>query len=720
MKAKYISLIVILFIPVIISAQVVNIEGGVNVVAQGNISLVIDQGGVKNEGIFIPGNSTVYFDGGPATAISGTQPITFYNATFRGTGNKLNSGNASVINTLAVEGTTVLDADGATNDKPFTILSSDSITGRVDILTTGNIIGNITVERFINTGNGVGEHAKSWQFLATPTNGQTYFQAWQESGLTPAGYGTWISGTGIGFDATTVLPSIKYYNATSVNWTAVTNTGNPLQNSLGYMLFVRGDRTVTTFNGAPNNTNMRSKGVLFTALNPPSSVAVAANQFQTFGNPYASRIEFNKVYLASTGINDVFYAWDPKLNGTYNFGGYQTISGVAGYIPTAGNGTDYYPAGVPSPNIESGQAVFVQGNVTGGNVNFNENCKVSGSRLVNRGNENFPQGRRFLFTTLFSNTGKIADGNIVAFENGLGNEFNDLDAVKIMNAGENLGISRNSNLLSVEAREEVISSDTIFYHLQNLRQQSYQFRFSPVNMQSGLTAFLIDRFNNTNTPISLTDSSFIDFTIGAGISSQAADRFILVFRQSIVVPVMFVNISANRNRDQSNQVNWKVDNEINLREYVIERSMNGRNFNDIGNTLLIENNGGTATYEYKDERPIIGVNFYRIRAISRNGGIQYSNIVKVVSVNESISIEVNPNPVQDNTINILFRNQVKGNYTLQLINVIGQVIFNSNVFIDKTEFLHTIRPGKVLAKGTYQLSLIKEEGSNIITKVIVE
>ena len=123
MKAKYISLIVILFIPVIISAQVVNIEGGVNVVAQGNISLVIDQGGVKNEGIFIPGNSTVYFDGGPATAISGTQPITFYNATFRGTGNKLNSGNASVINTLAVEGTTVLDADGATNDKPFTILS---------------------------------------------------------------------------------------------------------------------------------------------------------------------------------------------------------------------------------------------------------------------------------------------------------------------------------------------------------------------------------------------------------------------------------------------------------------------------------------------------------------------------------------------------------------------------------------------------------------------
>lgn len=720
MKTKVKVLIIYLFIPCVIYAQVVNINGGVQLVAEGNISLVIENGGIKNDGIFIPGNSTVFFDGGPVTAISGSQPITFFNATFKGTGSKVNSGNASVINTLAIEGTTVLDADGTTNDKPFTILSSDTLTGRVDIITNGNITGNVTVERFINTGTGTGEHAKAWQFLATPTTGQTYFQAWQEGGLTPSGYGTWVTGTGTGFDATTALPSLKYYNAAGINWTAVTNTGNPLQNKLGYMIFVRGDRTVNTFNGTPNNTNMRSKGVLFTPVNPPASIAVAANQFQTLGNPYASRIEFNKVFLASSGINDVFYAWDPKLNGTYNFGGYQTISGVAGYIPTAGNGTDYYPAGIPSPNIESGQAVFIQGNATGGNVNFNENCKVSGSRLVNRGNDTFPQGRRFIFTTLFCNTGMIADGNIVAFENGLGNEINGLDAVKIMNTGENLGISRNGHMLAVEAREEVMNSDTIFYHLQNLRQQAYQFRFSPVNMQSGLTAFLIDRFNNTSTIISLTDSSFVDFTIGAGNSSLAADRFMLVFRKATVVPVMFVNISATRNSDMTNQVNWKVDNELNLREYVIERSINGRHFSDIGNTQLIANNGGIATYGFQDERPFNGVNFYRIRAIGSNGHIQYSNIVKVDPVKFATGITVNPNPVQDNSIKIYFRNQPKGNYKLQLINLIGQVILNANVYVDQSEFVYIVRPEKVLAKGVYQLNIIKEDGSSVAENVIVE
>ncbi len=337
--------------------------------------------------------------------------------------------------------------------------------------------------------------------MSTPTTGQSVYHSWQENGSAPAGYGTWITGTGSGFDATTALPSLKYYNESAVNWTAVTNTGNSLVNKLGYMLFVRGDRTVTTFNGTPNNTVLRSMGQLFSPTNPAPSVTVSANKFQTFGNPYASRIAFSSVFDASTGINDVFYVWDPKLAGSYNVGGYQTITGIAGYIPTVGTpptgnpASDYYPAGVPSPYIESGQAVFVKGNGSGGNVNFNENVKVTGSRLVNRpANINEPVSRRqFLFTTLFTNTGNIADGNIVTFEKGFGNELNENDAEKIMNVGENFGLMRNGSILAVEAHEPVKATDTIFYNMNNLRRQPYQLRFAPVNMGSNKPPAIINR-----------------------------------------------------------------------------------------------------------------------------------------------------------------------------------------------------------------------------------
>ncbi len=704
-------------------AQVVNINNGVQVVANGNINLVVDNGALKNDGVFKADSSTVIFNGGANPAvITGSLPIVFFNLTFSGTGTKVNNTDASVLATLAVNGTTVVDADGISDNKPFTLKSSDTATANVDILTTGNIIGNVTVERYINIGTNAGQHAKSWQFLATPTTGQTYFQAWQEGGLTPAGFGTWVTGTGTGFDAVSALPSLKYYNPPTNSWIGITNTGDQLQNKLGYMLFIRGDRTVTTYNALPNNTNMRSKGVLFTPLNPPASVTVPANLYQSFGNPYASRIEFNKVYQASTGINDVFYVWDPKLNGTYNLGGYQTLSGITGYIPSAGSPTSYYQAGVPSPFIESGQAVFVFANAAGGNVHFNENCKVGGNRLVNKGpaiNANSFPGRQFLFTSLFSNTGVIADGNIVAFQDGLGNELNEYDAEKIINAGENFGISRDGKILAVEARETIAENDTVFFHFQNLRQQSYQLRFAPLNISTTQTAFLIDRYNNNSTIINLSDSSIFNFTITADAGSANPDRFILVFKQLVIVPVIFVNIVAARNNDQTNTVTWKVTNETNILEYKIQRSANGLTFNDIGETSTVINTGGISTYQYVDAIPLPGINFYRIKAMENSGQTLYSAIVKIEPLNQPEGIIIYPNPVVDKLIHLSFTNQKKGHYSMELTNKVGQVIYRNSVYVNQNNFEEIIKLGKTMASGTYQLIITREDGTKFSKQVVV-
>lgn len=509
--------------------------------------------------------------------MAGSSPAQLFPGTF---GNinamnhlEINNPSGIVLNkTFYITGSLIPTAGIINVNARIILSSSDTATASVDIIQPGASIvysgpGNFVVERFINTGTSPGQHTKTWQFLSTPTTGQSIYQAWQENGSAPAGYGTWITGTGSGFDAATALPSLKFFNEAAVNWTAVTNTGNSLVNKLGYMLFVRGDRTVNTFNGTPNNTILRSTGQIFTPTNPPPSVAVSANKFQSFGNPYASRIEFNRVYNTSTGINDVFYVWDPKLAGSYNVGGYQTITGITGYIPTVGTppagnaATDYYPAGLPSPYIESGQAVFVKGNATGGNINFNEQVKVSGSRLVNRPvNPNNPVTRRqFLFTSLFTNTGVIADGNIIAFEKGFGNDVNGLDAEKIMNGGENFGLKRDGKVLSVEAHEPANQTDTIFYDMGNLRKQPYQLRFAPVNMGSvNIQPYLIDRFRNTETQLSVTDSTMVDFEVSTNVRSAASDRFYIVFKRKGKQQFVHMDIKGMR------QVETVPDSGINV------------------------------------------------------------------------------------------------------------------------------------------------------------
>ena len=646
------------------------------------------------------------------------------------------TGSATLVTPLSIvagssPGSVIVNANAVLNSGGNLTLKSDvNSTARIGIL-DGDISGDVTVERFINTGTNTGEHTKSWQFLATPVAGQTIFQSWQEAGASPTGFGTIITGTGSGFDAVTILPSIKTYNSVSNNWTAVSNTGNLLQEKQGYMLFVRGDRTVTTPGSTPNNTNMRSKGLLYSPINPPPSVPVSANKFQSFGNPYASGIEFSKLLSISPGINDVFYVWDPKLAGSYNLGGYQTITGLAGYVPTVGippNGNDpspYYPAGVASPFIQSGQAVFVKGGAIGGNVNFNENCKINGSRLVNRdasgdNTTNTLTIRQLFFSSLFTNTGIIADGNIIVFEDGLANEINKHDAIKMVNGGENFGIMRYDSLLAVEARNKIIEKDTIFYYIKNLRQQPYQFRFAPKNMPLNLTAFLVDRFNNTTIPVSLTDSSFVDFIVTGETGSNAVDRFILIFKPLTVVPVKIVHISAMRNSNQLISVKWEVENEFNVLQYKIERSDDGMNFRVIGESTPLMNNGGNTSYIYSDVCPLSKDNFYRVQAISQSGQVQYSDILKIALQKQASSITVYPNPTVDKTIIIKFANHPFGNCYVYLTNKLGQVIHQNTFYIGQSNIIKTILLNNIFVSGSYQLSIITSDETKWSEEIVVQ
>lgn len=696
-----------------VSAQGLIIESGAHFVMQGAVNMVVEDGGVANNGTFHPGGSTVYFDGGNAISVSGTQETFFNNVRFRGSGIKRNEGLASVIRTIGVEGNAVFDADGATNTRVFTLRSSDTVTANVDVITGGDITGNVTVERFINTGPGASEHGKSWQFLATPSSGQTIHQSWQEGGSVPTGYGTIITGTGTGFDITTFLPSLKTYNPVTNTWVGVTNTHTPVVNKNGYMLFVRGDRTVVTHNGTPNNTNMRTRGVLFTPNFPPDPVTVLPSQFQTFGNPYASRIAFNNVWAASTGIQDVFYVWDPMLSGTYNLGGYQTISGITGYIPTAGYATSYYPAGVPSPYIESGQAVFVRGTATGGNVQFNEGCKMPDSRLVHRANPGNSSSRRSMwFTTLVSNNGKVADGNIAVFGTGLGNEINEYDAIKLRNDGENIALIRNDALLSVEARNPVRGNDTLFYHIENLRPQTYTLIINPMNMPAGLQARFIDKFERTSTRLRLSDTNFIQIQIHPSQTTAQAQRFMVVFNNG-ERPGRFMDIDAMKHQGQ-HLITFTDTEAESVEKYVAEYALADGRFNPF-NTLYPEMESSTFNLSHQPSQS--GTYTYRIRIERKDGTVYYSEEVSL-SHSKHAALMVYPNPVTGEWVQAALQQAPDGIYEWRWIHSNGLQVASGREKLIGRDKVMRIRLPK-LQPGVYQLVCVNEDGNSYTTSVVV-
>jgi len=695
------------------------------------------KGSITNNGVLDVSNGTIELNG-----IAGAQTIA--GSMFSGhliKNLKISNSNgvsfSGTNDTVKVTGLLYFGTNNAvlnTNNN-LTLISSASGTASVGDLTNGgtnsgnNITGNVTVERFIPN------HSKAWQFLAAPTRGQTINSAWQEGNTTLAntthpGYGTIITSnvTGAvaqGFDVYTPSgPTMKTYNAATGVWDGVASTSIQIADQRGYMFFVRGDRSVTTSSAPPTTTVLRTTGKLYTnGADAPPVTTVLAGKMASIGNPYPSAIDFRLLTKpAAPAVADLFYVWDPLLTNTANgLGGYQTISAANGWKPIPG-GTANYDATVASPYIQSGQAFFVSATSgAGGTVAFTETSKVNMYNMANRP-VNTLSGRQFLKLNLYNAANILTDGNVVAFDQDFDNGINSDDAIKLTNTSENIGIRRNGTTLSLEAKKPVVTEDTVFYNLAGMKLQNYRLAFTPENMNTaGLTATLVDKFLSTTTALNLADTSSVNFQISTNAASYAPDRFYVIFRSSVVVlPVTITHISATRNVDKTIRVDWNVNNETSMRMYEVERSDDGRNFTKIREALPTANNGGAEIYNRTDDNPLTEDNFYRIKAISNSGQVQYSSIIKVAAQKTTASINIYPNPVVDKKINIQFNNQPKGAYHVQLINSIGQAVYNGNMVISTNNSVQSIQLSQSVTPGEYKLKITDTNGSITVKQLVFQ
>jgi hypothetical protein len=117
------------------------------------------QGNVVNDGSFINNNSTVVFSGN-TQVISGTTPISFNNIT-------VDPGSTTTITTLGQSLNGILLCNGIFNSNGnFTLLSTEYQTALIDGSGTGQVNGNVTLQRYLSSGFG-------YRYLSSPFQAAT-------------------------------------------------------------------------------------------------------------------------------------------------------------------------------------------------------------------------------------------------------------------------------------------------------------------------------------------------------------------------------------------------------------------------------------------------------------------------------------------------------------------------------------------------------------------
>jgi hypothetical protein len=125
-----------------------------------------------------------------------------------------------------------------------------------------------------------------------------------------------------------------------------------------------------------------------------------------------------------------------------------------------------------------------------------------------------------------------------------------------------------------------------------------------------------------------------------------------------------INLIANA-VDNKVPLQWNVINEANAKQYEIQRSIDGNNFFALSSVT----SSVTNSYTHTDALPVTGNNYYRIKQVSADGSMAYSNIVlvKIADVN---GVTITPNPAS-NYINIYAKSAIK---QIQLLNPNGSLL----------------------------------------------
>ena len=682
---------------------------------------------------------TIELSGSTAQAISGSS------FTSRSIRNLKASNNVNVSSTAndSLKITGVLSFGG--NNRVFNsgnnviLASTGAGTAMVaDITNNGTSSGNtftgsFQVNRYIPA-------RRAWRLMTAPlaAGAQTINQAWQEStagnwALNPApGYGTHVTGgparnTTQGFDQGPFNSSIYGHTATGWNYIPAATT-EMVTSRQGWMLFVRGSRAInlplSTPSTVPDNTILRPKGAIKFGTQP--TITNVAGGYMVVGNPYPAPINFKNItrtgVLGGLGGNNAYILWDPALGGS---------SGVGAFVAFAWNSTSYSSSvvtGAGSSNISTNgsipsSAAFMVNQDPNGTIAIEEPDKdtvVYGNSYLFRpaGGNSISSLRMSLYGRESDGTMGINDGALILFNDAASNEVNNEEVIKVNNVRENLAIFKSGQKIAIEFRNALQANDTIFYKIWNMQQRHYEFEIAltDVEIPAGYFAWFEDSYLQQKTILSQADTNRIGFDITSEAATSAQGRFRIVIAPATVVPVTFTNITAyEQNHDIV--VEWTVQNEINIVSYVIERSLDGRNFSNIANTNA---RGGNVMYTALDVDPAMGYNYYRIRSVDNTGRIQYSQIVRIRVGKGKPAISVYPNPVTDNVVHVMLSDMEQGNYKASLYNEAGQLVLVKQIIHPGGNSTQIITPNETLAKGSYQLEITSRDGSSNIFKLLIQ
>ena len=170
-------------------------------------------------------------------------------------------------------------------------------------------------------------------------------------------------------------------------------------------------------------------------------------------------------------------------------------------------------------------------------------------------------------------------------------------------------------------------------------------------------------------------------TFSDGTSDTDVPKACLTLNETVVcsaLPVELLNFDVTKNGHYS-QLDWRTSTELNSDYFEIEKAGGDKIFSKVGRVESIGFTTSPTAYQFMDERPYAGTNYYRLKQVDNDGRFEYSPMRSLSFNDRTFNVRAWPNPVEDN-LNI----EIQGNHEdepveLKLINAEGRIVLHQKI-----------------------------------------
>jgi hypothetical protein len=182
--------------------------------------------------------------------------------------------------------------------------------------------------------------------------------------------------------------------------------------------------------------------------------------------------------------------------------------------------------------------------------------------------------------------------------------------------------------------------------------------------------------NETTASQPYSLSGYVDLDNNPVTNFTLAPFTAKVVVQDMALPVEYLSPLRASLVPQGVLLQWTTAAAQHLDRFEVERSTDGREFANIGQAPGQQPESGV--YAFLDEKPLPGVNYYRLRQVDLDETMEYSKVVAVDLTNiEGLPnpvLRVFPNPVSGGELTVVLPDNLEGETPVQLFDSSGRLV----------------------------------------------